>query len=73
MSKSSLKLTGLPRFVLEYTLINCHITEFYSYIDNYEDYFQIARILAKKDKIARVKIDYINNKIYNLAYDKILG
>lgn len=67
------RITGLPSTVLEHTLINCHIADFYNYIDNYEDYFQTARVLAKAGKLPGLRHAYINNEVYNLAYDKILG
>ena len=73
LEESYPRLTGLPRPVLEHTLINCSLVDFYQYINCYEDYFQMARILAKKGKIAGLKHAYINDEVYHLAYDKILG
>lgn len=67
------RLSGLPESVLEHTLINCPIADFYNYIDNYEDYFQVARVLAKDGKIPGLRHAYINDEVYELAYEKILG
>jgi hypothetical protein len=67
------RFTGLPESVLEHTLINCPIADFYNYIDNFEDYFQLARVLAKQGKLAGLRHAYINDEVYDLAYEKILG
>ena len=67
------RFSGLPSSVLEHTLINCPIADFYNYIDNYEDYFQMARVLAKDGKLPGLRHAYINDEVYELAYEKILG
>jgi hypothetical protein len=64
---------GVPVHVIEHTLINCPLNDFYTYIDSYKDYFEMARILAKDGKIEGLRQAYINNEVYNEALDKILG